>query len=49
VLDRLGRAVGVITTRDILKAEHACETPEIREHLFNSTTVLEVMTPWPTS
>jgi CBS domain-containing protein len=49
VLDRLGRAVGVITTRGILKAEHACETPEIRERLFDSTKVLEVMTPWPTT
>jgi len=49
VLDRLGRAVGVITTRDILKAENGCETPEIRERLFDSTKVVEVMTPWPTS
>jgi CBS domain-containing protein len=49
VVDRLGRAVGVITTRDILKAENACETPEIRERLFDSTKVLEVMTPWPTT
>jgi len=47
VLDRLGRAVGVVSTRDILRAESACETPVAREWLFEQTRVLEVMTPWP--
>lgn len=49
VVDRFGRAVGVLTTRDILKAENACETPQIRERLFDNTKVLEAMTPWPTT
>jgi len=47
VLDRLGRAVGVVSTREILRAESACETPAARERLFEQTRVLEVMTPWP--
>ena len=49
VIDRFGRAVGVVSTRDILKAESACETPAIRERLFDTTQVLEVMAPWPTT
>ena len=44
VIDRTGRAVGILTTRDILKAENACDTPQIRERLFQQTRVLEVMT-----
>ena len=46
VLDRFGRAVGVLSTRDVLRAESACETPEVRERLFEKTLVLEIMTPW---
>jgi CBS domain-containing membrane protein len=47
VLDRLGRAVGVLSTRDILLAESRWRTPEERERHFEQTRVLEVMTPWP--
>jgi CBS domain-containing protein len=47
VLDRLGRAVGVVSTRDVLRAETLCETPDVRERLFEKTLVLEIMTPWP--
>jgi CBS domain-containing protein len=47
VLDRYGRAVGILSTRDVLRAESACETPEVRERLFEKTLVLEIMTPWP--
>ena len=47
VLDRYGRAVGIVTTRDVLRAESTCETPDVRELLFEKTCVLEVMTPWP--
>jgi CBS domain-containing protein len=49
VLDRLGRAVGVVSTREILKAESACDSPLMRERLFEQTRVLEIMTPWPTT
>ncbi len=47
VLDRFGRAVGILSTREILKAESACDSPLTRERLFERTRVLEVMTPWP--
>jgi len=47
VLDRFGRAVGVVSTRDVLRAESMCEAPEVRERLFEKTLVLEIMTPWP--
>lgn len=47
VLDRHGRAVGICTTRDILDAEARCHDQLSREHLFERTLVLEVMTPWP--
>ncbi len=49
VRDRLGRAVGVVSTREILKAESACDSPVMRERLFEVTRVLEIMTPWPTT
>lgn len=49
VLDRLGRAVGVLSTREILKAESACASPRERERLFEQTRVLEIMAPWPTT
>ena len=45
-IDRYGRAVGVLSTRDILLAERACESRAQREHLFERTRVLEVMAPW---
>lgn len=47
VLDRHGRAVGICSTRDILEAEANCYDQLSREHLFERTLVLEVMTPWP--
>lgn len=47
VIDRLGRAVGVVSTREILKAESTCESPLMRERLFERTRVLEIMTSWP--
>jgi CBS domain-containing protein len=49
VIDRYGRAVGVVSTRDVLRAESACETPDVRERLFEKTLVLEIMNPWPTT
>jgi CBS domain-containing protein len=49
VVDRLGRAVGVVSTREILKAESACESPHMRERLFERTRVLEIMASWPTT
>lgn len=47
VRDRVGRAVGVVSTREILKAESACDSSLTRERLFERTRVLEIMTPWP--
>lgn len=47
VLDRYGRAVGVVSTRDILRAEHACENAGARDRLFERKRVLEIMQPWP--
>jgi CBS domain-containing protein len=47
VLDRYGRAVGILSTRDVLKAESGCATPVERERLFEETAVLEIMAPWP--
>lgn len=47
VLDRFGRAVGVLSTRDILRAEHAMTSSDARERLFEETLVLEIMAPWP--
>ncbi len=41
VIDRFGRAVGVLSTRDVLKAES--------ERLAEGTPVLEIMAPWPTT
>ena len=49
VIDRLGRAVGVVSTREILKAESACDSPLMRERLFERTRVLEIMSSWPTT
>jgi CBS domain-containing protein len=47
VIDRFGRAVGILSGRDVLQAESQCETPAVRERLFDKTLVLEIMTPWP--
>jgi len=47
VVDRFGRAVGVVSTRDILKAESTLNNAHARDTLFELTTVLEVMAPWP--
>ena len=41
VIDRFGRAVGVLSTREVLKAESECADAE--------TAVLEIMAPWPTT
>lgn len=49
VLDRAGRAVGVLSTREILNAESACDSPLMRERLFERARVLEIMNPWPTT
>ena len=47
VVDRTGRAVGVLTSRDLLEAESKCRNAAARDHLFEDTLVLEIMTPWP--
>jgi CBS domain-containing membrane protein len=47
VLDRFGRAVGVLSTREILSAERRCQTAAERERLFERTLALEIMAPWP--
>ena len=49
VLDRLGRAVGVLSSREILRAESSCDSPLARERLLERRRVLEIMTPWPTT
>lgn len=49
VVDRFGRAVGVISTRDILRAESGHHGMRARNFLFDHTKVLEVMAPWPTT
>ena len=41
VIDRFGRAVGVLSTREVLKAEH--------ENVSRDAKVLELMAPWPTT
>ena len=47
VLDRMGRAVGVLSAREVLKAEHAMKSPRARDRLFDETMVMEIMAPWP--
>ena len=47
VLDRHGRAVGVVSTREVLRAEHSMKSPRARDRLFDETLVLEIMAPWP--
>ena len=46
VVDRFGRAVGVIATRDILRAESTLSSSRSRDGLFDAK-VLEIMAPWP--
>jgi CBS domain-containing protein len=46
VLDRFGRAVGVISSRRILEAERDQKTAARRERLFEETRVIEVMQAW---
>ncbi|HEY7195448.1 MAG TPA: CBS domain-containing protein [Gemmatimonadales bacterium] len=41
VIDRFGRAVGVLSTREVLKAEH--------ENVSRDAKVLEIMASWPTT
>ena len=41
VIDRFGRAVGVLSTREVLKAES--------DRVAAETAVLEIMAPWPTT
>ena len=47
VVDRFGRAVGVVSARDILRAESTFTGSQPREGRFEHLTVLEIMTPWP--
>jgi CBS domain-containing protein len=47
VLDRMERAVGVLTAREVLRAEHAMKSPRARDRLFDETLVREIMAPWP--
>jgi CBS domain-containing protein len=47
VVDRFGRAVGVVSTRDILKAESTFHNARARAALLEQTTVLEIMAAWP--
>lgn len=46
VIDRFGRAVGILSAREVLRAESQCETPAVRERMLEKTLVLEIMTPW---
>src|SRR6185436_13655478 len=46
VLDRFGRAVGVISSRRILEAERDQRTAARRDRLFEETRVIEVMQAW---
>ncbi|HEU5467559.1 MAG TPA: CBS domain-containing protein [Gemmatimonadales bacterium] len=43
VVDRVGRAVGILTTRNVLEAERDARD---RNRLLQHTLVLEIMTPW---
>lgn len=43
VVDRFGRAVGILTTRDVLEAERDSAD---RNRLLQDNLVLEIMTPW---
>ncbi|HEX9611739.1 MAG TPA: CBS domain-containing protein [Gemmatimonadales bacterium] len=47
VIDRFGRAVGVVSTGDVLDAERRHSRPRARERLLRRGRVLEVMNPWP--
>jgi CBS domain-containing protein len=47
VLDEHGRPVGVLATRDVLRAEAAKEPSGARRWLFETTPVKDIMSPWP--
>ena len=47
VLDRTGQAVGVLSAREVLKAEHAMKSPRARDRLLEETLVQAIMAPWP--
>ena len=47
VLDERERPIGVLTTKDILRAEAERDTSGGRRWLFDSTAAREVMSPWP--
>ena len=47
VIDRFGRAVGILSAREFLSAASQSTTPAERDRLFDRTLVLEVMAPWP--
>ena len=47
VIDRFGRAVGVISTKDVLNAEATFAGQHARDTLFDHTKVLEIMSAWP--
>jgi CBS domain-containing protein len=49
VIDWYGRAVGIVSTREVLKAESACVDEREWERLLDRTPVLEVMASWPTT
>lgn len=47
VLDGDGKPVGVLATRDVLRAEAAKERSGARRWLFETTPVKDIMSPWP--
>jgi CBS domain-containing protein len=47
VLDQDGAPVGVLATRDVLRAEAAKEPSGARRWLFDTTPVKDIMSPWP--
>ncbi len=49
VLDGDGTPVGVLATRDVLRAEVAKEPSGARRWLFETTPVKAIMSPWPPS
>ncbi len=49
VLDGDGTPVGVLATRDVLRAEVAKEPSGARRWLFETTPVKDIMSPWPPS
>ena len=49
VLDDGGTPVGVLTTRDVLRAETSKEASGARRWLFETTPVRDIMSVWPPS